>query len=152
MKKLYRVTAQGVENLRNELDVLVANRGAVADRIKTAREFGDLSENAEYSAARQEQEKSESRIAEIENILENHEVIAEPKKGDSIQIGNTVELKNADGIRSFTIVGSVEANPTEGKISDESPIGMALLGKKLGEDVEIATPAKSATFKIAKIA
>lgn len=152
MKKLYRVTAQGVDDLRNELEELVANRGAVAERIKTAREFGDLSENAEYSAARQEQEKSESRIAEIENILENHEIIAEPKKGDSIQIGNTVELKNTDGTRTFTIVGSVEANPTEGKISDESPIGMALLGKKLGEDVEIVTPAKSATFKIAKIA
>ena len=152
MKKLYRVTAQGVDDLRNELEELVANRGAVAERIKTAREFGDLSENAEYSAARQEQEKSESRIAVIENILENHEIIAEPKKGDSIQIGNTVELKNTDGTRTFTIVGSVEANPTEGKISDESPIGMALLGKKLGEDVEIVTPAKSATFKIAKIA
>lgn len=151
MKKQFKLTAAGVSELEAEHTRLVAQRTEVAERIKTAREFGDLSENAEYSAARQEQEKNESRIAEIENILENVEVIAQPKKKDVIELGNTVELKSAKGKKTFTIVGSVEANPLEGKISDESPIGMALLGKKLGEDVEIKTPADTTTYEIVAI-
>ena len=151
MKKQFHLTAQGVEELKSELQTLVDERGAIADRIKTAREFGDLSENAEYSAARQEQEKAESRISEIENILENVEVISQPKKKGVVELGNTVTLSNGKK-KEFTIVGSVEANPLEGKISDESPIGKALLGKKLGEDVEIVTPAETTSYKITAIA
>ena len=150
MKKQFHLTAKGVIELEAEHEKLVAGRGAVAERIKTAREFGDLSENAEYSAARQEQEKAESRIAEIENILENVDVIEQPKKKDVVELGNTVTLSNTSK-KVFTIVGSVEANPSEGKISDESPIGKALLGKKLGEKVEIVTPAETTTYKISKI-
>lgn len=151
MKKQFHLTAEGVAELERELAVLKSERGAVAERIKTAREFGDLAENAEYSSARQEQEKSESRISEIEHILENVEVISKPKNKDKVVLGNTVELKSAKGVKSFTIVGSVEANPLDGKISDESPIGKALMGKKLGTEVEIKTPSETATYTVIAI-
>jgi transcription elongation factor GreA len=151
MKKQFKLTASGVDELKAELALLIGQRSEVAERIKTAREFGDLSENAEYSAARQEQEKNESRIAEIEQILENVQIIAQPKKKGVVELGNSVELKSAKGTKTFTIVGSVEANPLEGKISDESPIGMALLGKKLGDEVEIKTPAETASYEITAI-
>lgn len=151
MNKNFKLTKDGADELRTELDVLLADRPNVADRIKTAREFGDLSENAEYSSARQDQEKAESRIAEIEEILENLEIIEKPKNTDIVELGNEVELKNKEGTKKFTIVGSVQANPLEGKISNESPIGMALLGKKLGDDVEIVTPAATNKYTIASI-
>ncbi len=152
MKKQFRLTQAGIDELKAELDVLVQDRSAVAQRIKDAREFGDLAENAEYSAARQEQEKAENRIAEIENILLNVEVIKAPKGDSKVQLGSSVTLKSDDGkSKKFQVVGTVEADPLNGKISDESPIGMALLGKKLGEDVEIKTPAETASYKIIDI-
>ncbi|HMT18428.1 MAG TPA: transcription elongation factor GreA [Candidatus Saccharibacteria bacterium] len=151
MHKQYKLTADGIAELEQELKVLIANRSDIAERIKSAREFGDLAENAEYSAARQEQERAEARIAEIDFILKNAETISQPKKKDVVELGNTVVLKNKDGERTFTIVGSVEANPLEGKISDESPIGQALLGKKLGEAVEIKTPASTTSYTIGSI-
>ena len=151
MKKQFHLTRAGIEELEKELAHLTSQSGAVAERIKTAREFGDLSENAEYSAARQEQEKNESRIAEIEHILENVEEIKQPKNKNKVELGNTVELKNKEGNKTFTIVGSVEADPLSGKISDESPIGKALMGRKIGEEVEIKLPAKTMTYTIAAI-
>ena len=150
MKKSFLLTKQGVSELEKEHASLIVERKPVADAIKTAREFGDLSENAEYQSARQEQEKLESRISEIEHILMNVQIIAKPKGDRQVQIGSTVTLKN--GItKTFRVVGTVEADPLNGKISDESPIGMALLGKKLGEKVEIVTPLETATYKIAQI-
>ncbi len=152
MKKQFRLTQAGIDELKTELEVLIQDRGAVAQRIKDAREFGDLAENAEYSAARQEQEKAENRIGEIENILQNVEVIKAPKGDSKVQLGSSVTLKSDDGkSKKFQVVGTVEADPLNGKISDESPIGMALLGKKLGEDVEIKTPAETASYKIIDI-
>ncbi len=151
MNKNFKLTKEGVVELREELEALLNDRKDVAERIKTAREFGDLSENAEYSSARQDQEKAESRIAEIEEILENFQIIEKPKNTDVVELGNEVELKNKDGVKKFTIVGSVQANPMEGKISNESPIGMALLGKKLGDNVEIITPASTVSYKISTI-
>jgi len=151
LNKNFKLTKEGVEELSAEVELLISQRSDVAERIKTAREFGDLSENAEYSSARQDQEKAESRISEIEEILENVEIITKPKNADVVELGNEVELKNKDGVKKFTIVGSVQANPMEGKISNESPIGMALLGKKLGEEVEIKTPAATNKYKIEKI-
>ncbi len=151
MKKQFKLTSDGVAELEAEIKALIDNRGVVADRIKTAREFGDLSENAEYSSAKQDQDRAETRIGEIEHILKNAEVISAPKKKDIIELGNTVVLKNAKGEKKFTIVGSVQADPMDGKISDESPIGMALLGKKLGEEVEIKTPAETTSYKITNI-
>jgi len=152
MKKQYLLTQEGIAELEKELADLVAERGPIAERIKTAREFGDLSENAEYSSARQEQERTEARIAEIENILQNVEVIKKPKGDSKVQIGSSVKMKSdAGAVKAFQVVGTVEADPMNGKISDESPIGKALLGKKVGELVEIVTPAETAHYKITDI-
>lgn len=150
MKKQFYLTKEGVEELQAEHKELVAQRGPIAERIKTAREFGDLSENAEYSSARQEQERVESRISEIENILQNVEIIKKPKGDSKVQLGSTVTLKDSD-TKTFQVVGTVEADPLNGKISDESPIGRALLGKKLGDEVEIKTPVETAVYKIVEI-
>lgn len=150
MNKKYSLTQAGIDELTAELQSLIAERGPVAEKIKTAREFGDLSENAEYQSARQEQEKLEARIAEVEHILNNVEVIAKPTGDNKVQLGSTVTLKNGT-TKTFQVVGTVEADPLNGKISDESPIGQALLGKKVGDEVEIKTPAESSTYKITDI-
>jgi len=152
MKKQFHLTQQGVNELKAELDELTGLRGEIADRIKTAREFGDLAENMEYSAARQDQERNENRITEIEHILANVQVITAPKNDNKVVLGSKVKLEGANGTsKQFQVVGTVEADPLNGKISDESPIGRALLGKKVGEDVEIQTPAEKTTYKIAEI-
>ena len=151
MKKSFLLTKLGVAELQKELADLVAERGPAADAIKTAREFGDLAENAEYQSARAEQERLEARITEIEHILQNVQVIAKPRGGSAVQIGSTVTLKGS-GAKTFQVVGTVEADPLNGKISDESPIGQALLGKKVGDKVEIANAAESTTYKITQIA
>jgi transcription elongation factor GreA len=150
MKKQFYLTKEGVEELKSELEELTALRGPIAERIKTAREFGDLSENAEYSSARQEQERVESRIAEIENILQNVELIKKPKGDSKVQLGSTVTLKDGD-VKTFQVVGTVEADPLNGKISDESPIGKALMGKKVGDEVVIKTAADNHSYKITSI-
>lgn len=152
IKKLFRLTQSGVDELKTELQTLTGQRGAIAERIKTAREFGDLAENAEYQAARQEQEKNEARISEVEHILQNVEVITAPKGDSKIQLGSTVQLKAADGkTKEFQVVGTVEADPLSGKISDDSPIGQALIGKKEADSVEITTPSGTTSYKIAHI-
>ncbi len=152
VKKQFLLTKEGVAELKTEHDSLVGERVAVADRIKTAREFGDLSENAEYQSARQEQEKLENRISELEYILQNVEIITKPKGDSKVQIGSQVKLKGEAGkTKEFQVVGTVEADPLNGKISDESPIGRAVLGKKVGEAVEIKTPAETNTYKIVDI-
>lgn len=152
MNKQYRLTAEGVAELEAELQALIAERGPIADRIKTAREFGDLAENAEYQSARQEQEKNETRITEVQHILNNAELIKAPRGGKQVQLGSKVELKSKDGKKKqFQVVGTVEADPLDGKISDESPLGKAVIGKKEGDSVEIVTPAETATYMIASI-
>lgn len=152
MKKQFYLTTEGIEELKTELAELVALRAPIAERIKTAREFGDLSENAEYSSARQEQERVEGRIAEIEGILQNVEVIKKPRGDSKVQLGSIVKLKDGGGkAKAFQVVGTVEADPLNGKISDESPIGQALLGKKEGEEVEIKTAVETSTYKIVDI-
>jgi transcription elongation factor GreA len=152
MKKLFRLTQSGVDELQAEVDILIGKRAGIADAIKTAREQGDLAENAEYQSARAEQERNESRISEIENILQNVEIIQKPKGDSKVQLGSVVKLKGEGGkAKEFQVVGTVEADPLNGKISDESPIGRALLGKKEGESVEITTPADTTSYKIASI-
>ncbi len=153
MKKQFKLTQTGITELEIELKALIADRSAIADRIKTAREFGDLSENAEYSSARQDQDRAESRIAEIEKILQNVEVIKAPKGDSKVALGSNVSLKSPDGkTKQFQVVGTVEADPLNGKISDESPIGKQLIGKKVGEEVEIKTPAETVSYTIVSIA
>jgi transcription elongation factor GreA len=153
MKKQFHLTKDGVDELKQELHSLTSQRGAIAERIKTAREFGDLAENAEYTSARQEQERVEGRISEIEHILLNVEVIKKPKTNGAVRLGSVVKLKGEGGkTKEFQVVGTVEADPLNGKISDESPIGQALLGKKVGNAVEIVTPAETSTYKVVDIA
>jgi len=151
MNKLFHLTKKGVDELKNELADLNAQRSDIADRIKTAREFGDLGENMEYTAAMQDKERNENRISEIEHILKNVQVIVAPKGDHKVVLGSTVKLKNDGRTKEFQVVGTVEADPLNGKISDESPIGKALLGKSVGDTVEIKTPAETATYKIDQI-
>lgn len=152
MKKLFRLTQAGVDELQAELDTLVAKRVGIADAIKTAREQGDLAENAEYQSARAEQDRNEGRIAELEGILLSVEIIKKPRGAAQVQLGSVVKLKGDGGkTKEFQVVGTVEADPLSGKISDESPIGRALLGKKEGEKVEIITPNDTTTYKIVDI-
>lgn len=153
MNKLFRLTNEGISELKAELDDLTSRRSDIAEAIKTAREQGDLGENAEYQAARSEQERVETRISEIEHILNNAALIKKPKADSKVQLGSEVELKNAGGkAKNFQVVGTVEADPLKGKISDESPIGKALIGKKVGDKVEISTPSETTEYKIVKIA
>jgi transcription elongation factor GreA len=150
MKKHYQITAEGKNELEIELATLKSRRGDVADKIAEARDFGDLSENAEYDAAREEQGLLETRIAEIEDIINNADIIKGGRK-TIIDLGSKVELTTDGKTVTYTIVGPVEANPLEGKISNESPIGEALFGKKVGDDATITTPKGSVTYKIAEI-
>ncbi len=150
MKKHYQITAEGKSELEIELGELKARRGEVAEKISEARDFGDLSENAEYDAAREEQGLLETRIAEIEDILTNAEII-KPTKKSTIGLGSRVELKVGSKKIVYTIVGPVEANPLEGKVSNESPIGMALYGKKVDEKVTITAPRGDTTYTIVSI-
>ncbi len=149
MKKTYQITVEGRQELEKELAQLKGRRGEIADRIAEARDYGDLSENAEYDSAREEQGVVETRIAEIEDILMNAEEI-KAKKGGKIHLGSRVTLKN--GItREYTIVGPVEADPVNGKISDQSPIGLALMGKSEGDQVTISTPKGDVEYKIVSV-
>jgi transcription elongation factor GreA len=152
MNKLFHLTKQGVTELKAELAELSSQRSEIADRIKTAREFGDLGENMEYTAAMQDKERNENRIAEIEHILKNVQVITAPKGDNKVVLGSTVKLKSDGKTKQFQVVGTVEADPLNGKISDESPIGKALLGKSVGDSVEIKTPAETASYAIIEIA
>ena len=150
MKKQYQITAEGKKELELELTELKSRRGDVADKISEARDFGDLSENAEYDAAREEQGLLETRIAEIEEILNNADIIKASSKG-AIGLGSRVELKTGAKKVEYTVVGPVEANPLEGRISNESPIGMALYGKKVDDKVTISTPKGDISYTIVSI-
>lgn len=150
MKKTYQITEEGKKELELELEELKSRRGEIADKIAAARDFGDLSENAEYDAAREEQGLVETRIAEIEDILQNASII-QAKKSSTVGLGSRVELKKGDKIAVYTLVGPVEANPLEGKISNESPIGLELMNKKVGDSVTITTPKGETTYEIVKI-
>ncbi|MBQ2695382.1 transcription elongation factor GreA [Candidatus Saccharibacteria bacterium] len=132
IKKNISLTSDGKKELEKELEHLIASRPEIAERIATARSFGDLSENEEYSSARNEQKVAESRILEIQEILKNAKVIRGGKK-DTVALGATVELDMGGRKVEYTIVGPTEANPLEGKISNESPIGKALVGRKSGD-------------------
>lgn len=153
VKKTFRLTKEGITELNQELESLIAERAEIAESIRTAREFGDLAENSEYQSARSAQERNESRIAEIEHILQNAELIRAPHGSAKIQLGSKVKLRSSDGkTKDFQIVGTVEADPLNGKISDESPIGRALIGKHERDEVEIKTPVETASYKIVDIA
>lgn len=138
MKKSYQITETGKADLEAELSELKGRRGEITEKIATARDFGDLSENAEYDAAREEQGLVETRILEIEDILQGAEII-QSSDGSAVVLGSTVELQSTAKTVAYTVVGPVEADPLAGKISNESPIGQALMGKKVGDEVRIKT-------------
>ena len=148
MKKLFYLTHEGLEELKSELGGLIAQRPGVADRIRFARELGDLSENAEYQTAREEQDRLETRIEELEHITQNAQIIKKPKNGHKVTLGSHVKLKNDGKTKQFQVVGTMEADPLNGKLSDESPIGKALLEKKVGDELEL----NSMRYKIVEIA
>lgn len=150
MKKLYQITTHGKRELELELESLKSRRGAIAIKIAEARDFGDLSENAEYDAAREDQGLLESRIAGIETILLNADLI---KRGSTtkVSLGSKIELKNGAKTVAYTIVGPVEADPLDGKVSNKSPIGEAVFGKKVGDSATITTPKGNVVYQIVKI-
>lgn len=135
MKKTINLTKAGKADLEKELAELIAQRPAIAERIATARAFGDLSENQEYTDARAEQNKVENRILEIQETLKNA-VLIRTRKSDKVNIGSTVTISMGGKKFTYTMVGPVEANPLEGKISHESPIGKELLGRKVDESFD----------------
>lgn len=132
MKKTINLTKEGKTELEKELAELIAQRPGIAERIATARAFGDLSENQEYTDARSEQKNVENRILEIQETLKNA-VLIKTRKSDKVNVGATVTIDMSGKKFVYTIVGPVEANPLAGKVSHESPIGKELLGRKVGE-------------------
>lgn len=153
------VTKEGLKKLNDELKELkTVRRKEVADRLKEAISYGDLSENSEYQEAKNEQAFTEGRILELEQMIKNAKIISDKgaaSKGNIIQIGKTVTIRNktdGDDPVQYTIVGSTEANPLEDKISNESPVGKALLGKKKGDIAEVKTPAGLFKYEVVKVA
>ncbi len=154
MPKDVILTPEGLTNLRAELEELsTVRRREVAARIKEAREFGDISENAEYDDAKNEQAMLEARIALLEEKLRSAQVIDSSDLGtDMVRVGSVVHVKDESGKSTkYTIVGSAEASPAEAKLSNESPVGKALLGRKRGDEVVITTPKGERHLKITKI-
>jgi transcription elongation factor GreA len=142
-QKKVLITKEGLAKLQSELDHLLSvRRQEIADKIKRAREMGGTDNNAEYEDAKNEQAFVEGRILMLENIVKNATVIESAVLPGVVEMGNKVLIQNQDGkIEQFAIVGSAEASPVEGKISNESPVGKALLGKKIGDEIEVKTPA-----------
>ena len=150
--KKFILTREGLFHLREEYqDLIKIKRPQITNRIQRAREFGDLSENSEYDAAKEEQSLLEVRIAQLEEILARAQIIKPIQKTDFVVIGSTVAVEVDNQIESFTIVGTVEADPANKKISNESPVGAAMLGAKVGEVVEVVTPIVRAKYKILEI-
>jgi transcription elongation factor GreA len=147
------ITEEGLEKVKKELDNLInVQRKEVAQRIQDAKELGDLSENAEYSAAKEEQAFLEMKIAEIDNIIKNAAIINGNHSSNEVAVGSTVKFKDSEGdSKEYQIVGCHEANPSQGKISNESPIGRAFIGKKKGETVEFQAPKGLVKFKIQSV-
>ena len=149
------LTKEGFQKLQEEIDYLsTERRREVAERIKLAREFGDITENAEYDDAKNEQAMLEARIAKLEERLASARVIEKREiSKDVVSVGATVRLRDVDAKQTveYHIVGSAEANPAEYRLSNESPVGKAIMGRKKGETVEVATPRGSLKYKILEI-
>lgn len=152
MSKKYLLTHEGLAKLNEELKYLINDkRKEVIERIREAAAHGDLSENADYAQAREEQSFIEGRIQEIEDMIKNAEIITASTQHNNVTIGSTITVSVNNEDKTYTIVGSNEANPLEGKISNESLVGKALLGKKVGDVATVTAPAGEVTYKIIKI-
>jgi transcription elongation factor GreA len=151
MDKQY-FTKERLEALKEELaDLKTRRRIEVGERLKRAKELGDLSENSEYFEAREEQAQVETRIGELEDMIKNAEIIEKSTSTSAVSIGSTLEVEKNGQRRKFTIVGSNEAKPEAGLISNESPLGKAFLGKKVSDKVMVTTPAGKAEYTIISI-
>ncbi len=154
MAKIIKLTDDGLKKLENELEFLkTEGRKEIAEKIKVARGYGDLSENSEYDEAKNDQAKIEARIVELESMLKNVEIISGNETSDTVMMGSRVKVLDVefDEECEYQIVGSPEADVSRGLISDESPVGKALLGHKAGEEVTAETPSGSILFKILEI-
>ncbi|OGY94250.1 MAG: transcription elongation factor GreA [Candidatus Komeilibacteria bacterium RIFOXYC1_FULL_37_11] len=146
------LTKEGLNKLKEELEHLKNNkRPQVSDRIKQAKELGDLSENAEYQEAKEEQSFVEGRILELERLIKTSSVAEKASSDGRVHVGSQVKIDKEGQIMNFTIVGSTEADPVRGKISLESPFGEALMGKSVGDEAEINLPGRKTTCKILEI-
>jgi transcription elongation factor GreA len=151
MSKQY-LTQERLDELKVELEELKnTKRQEVAQRLKQAKEYGDLSENSEYAEAREEQASVESRIFELEELMKEAVTIKTGEGGDIVQVGSIVTVKKGDKTMTYTIVGPYEAKPEEGRISDESPLGKAFLKHKVGDVIQIATPGGSVSYEVVEI-
>ena len=149
-KKKYRLTQEGVDELKGEREAMVAQRPVIADRIKHARALGDLSENAEYSDAKDAQAFNEGRIAEIESLLKSVTVVT-GRGAMEVGMGSTVTVRSGSGSKTYTIVSFNEVDPIAGKISNESPLGKAFLHKRKGDIVKVITPKTELEYEITDI-
>lgn len=146
------LSQEGLEKLKQELQQLkTTKRKEIADRLEHAKSLGDLSENAEYQETKEEQSLVETQIAELEEVVRNAVLIKKNHNTDKIEVGSTIRVKSDRGEEAYTIVGSEEANPREGRISNESPLGRAFLGHARGDQVEVKTPGGMAVYQIVEI-
>lgn len=151
MEQFY-LTKEKYEELKNELEYLKKEgRMDIAERLKKAKEYGDLSENAEYSEAKESQAQIEQRIVELENILRNSAIIKKTSGKKTVDLGATVKVEKNSKVFEYTIVGSNEANPEKNLISNESPMGRMFMGQKPGDVVEVETPKGKTKYKILDI-
>jgi transcription elongation factor GreA len=151
-QQVHYFSPEGLEKLNEELHVLKTQKvKETSAKIESAKALGDLKENAEYHSAKEEMGFIQGRIREIDEILKNVEIIKETSGGDQVRIGSTVEVETKNGPRTYKIVGSAEADPVNGLISNESPMGQSFLDLKVGDDVEVKTPGGVSFFKILKI-
>lgn len=151
MKQIY-ITPEGLEKAKKELQELVeTKRPEVIQKIESAKALGDLSENAEYHEAKEQQGFIEGRIAELEYLISNAVVVQNNKSNEIVNIGKTIKVKSGKDSREFIIVGANEADPIHGKISNESPLGEAFIGRKVGETVEVHVPKGIVKYQILEI-
>lgn len=153
-EKQVMLTEEGLKKLEEKLDYLkTVRRGEIAERIKQAIEFGDISENSEYEDAKNEQAFIEGEIMTLEKMLRNSQIIEDGLGNETVHLGNTVIIKDLEFNEDleYTLVGSAEADPTEFKISNESPVGQAILGQKVGSTIEVHVPAGVLQYKIIEI-
>ncbi len=147
------LTKEGLQQLEAELEQLVnVRRGEIAERIRAARDFGDIAENAEYTEAKNEQSLVEGRIQTLEAMVRNAVVIEdEPREAGVVAVGASVTVSMEDGDETYTIVGAAEADPLKGRISNESPLGRALIGHRAGEEVEWTSPTGTSQVRIVSV-
>ncbi len=152
MDKPVLLTKEGLDKLQSELEeLLTVRRGEIAERIKYAKNFGDITENAEYEDAKNEQGMLEGRILTLEAMIRNAVIIEQDAQAGVVQVGSTVEVKDDDGVQAFTIVGPAEVDVTAGKISMESPVGKALLGRRVGDRVDVQSPGGARQLRVVSV-